>query len=593
MSRTVTEPYRQEITGAKGSIFYRAHSYHTKVPPEGIVPVIEHYTNPGDTVLDPFCGSGMTGVASLLTGRKGVLSDLSPAAVHIASGYTAPNDPKGLADAASTLLAGLGDLEQELYGTKCSRCEGDARIEYTVWSDTVACPGCSHEILFWDAARQPDGTISKNLVCPHCTSGFRKGDAQILPGAPVLVSVACLSCRSREQRPLTPAETAIAHYPHRTEITDWYPTAPLESWREMWRGQHGKMGIATAADFFTDRNLRALAAVWKLASASPERLGLRFATTAIVNRASRRYQWNPKRPTNVLSGTLYIASMTYEFNVFSLLRRKLSAVIQLAKKVSETPGQCSVSRSSATDLSYLQDHSVDYVFTDPPFGANIYYSDASFLWESWLDNFTDTTNEAIVSTSLATEHGGKTLDDYEKLMAASFGEIARVLKPGAWASVMFHSSDDAVWSSLERAIESADLTLESAVAFDKSQPSFKGVKQMTNQERVSSFDIVLHLHSTAGGVVKRRQSITASVAETDVIEAIGSHLQTASLRQRSTPYLHSFVMRLLLERGASFAGYSYGQVEMLLSKNFLFEKGTWSPSQATESPNDIKIEGTL
>lgn len=588
----MTEPYRQEIIGAKGSIFYRAHSYHTKVPPEGIVPVIEHYTNPGDTVLDPFCGSGMTGVAALLTGRNGLLSDLSPAAVHIASGYTTPNDPVALAEAARTLLAELADLEQELYGTKCSRCEDEARIEYTVWSDTIVCPGCSHEVLFWDAARQPDGTISKNLVCPLCSTGFRKAGAEILPGAPVLVSVACSSCKSREQRPLTAVELSIAHYPHRSDITDWYPTAPLENWREMWRGQHGKMGIATSADFFTGRNLRALAAVWKSASASQERLGLRFATTAIVNRASRRYQWNPKRPTNVLSGTLYIASMTYEFNVFSLLRRKLSAVIQLAKKVSETPGQSSVTRSSATDLKHLQDRSVDYVFTDPPFGASIYYSDASFLWESWLDDFTDTTNEAIVSTSLTTEHGGKSLNDYEKLMSASFGEIARVLKPGAWASVMFHSSDDAVWSSLERAMESADLTLESAVAFDKSQPSFKGVKQMTNQERVSSFDLVLQLRSAAGGVAKRRQSIATSIAELDIIDAIAGHLQTASRRQRSTPYLHSFVMRLLLERGASFAGYSYGEVEILLTKNFLIDKGAWSPSQASGNPSAIKTEGT-
>lgn len=591
MSRTVTEPYRQEITGAKGSIFYRAHSYHTKVPPEGIAPVIEHYTNPGDTVLDPFCGSGMTGVAALLTGRTGLLSDLAPAAVHIASGYTTPNDPVALAEAARDLLGSLADLEQELYGTKCSRCAGDARIEYTVWSDTVVCPGCNHEVLFWDAARQPDGTISKNLVCPLCCSGFRKGDAEILAGAPVLVSVACLGCKSREQRPLTAIERTIAHYPHRGEITDWYPTAPLESWREMWRGQHGKMGIATAADFFTDRNLRALAAVWRLASASSERTGLRFATTAIVNRASRRYQWNPKRPTNVLSGTLYIASMTYEFNVFSLLRRKLSAIVQLARKVTEAPGQCSVTQSSATELKHLQDQSVDYVFTDPPFGANIYYSDASFLWESWLDDFTDTTNEAIVSTSLTAEHGGKSLNDYEKLMSASFGEIARVLKPGAWASVMFHSSDDAVWSSLERAIESADLALESAVAFDKSQPSFKGVKQMTNQERVSSFDLVLHLHSTVGGVARRRQSTVKAVDETEVIDAIKTHLQTASQRQRTTPYLHSFVMRFLLERGASFAGYSYGQVEVLLTKTFLFEKGAWSPLPAADASPDIKPEG--
>lgn len=156
---------------------------------------------------------------------------------------------------------------------------------------------------------------------------------------------------------------------------------------------------------------------------------------------------------------------------------------------------------------------------------------------------------------------------------------------------MFHSSDDAVWSSLERAIESADLTLESAVAFDKSQPSFKGVKQMTNQERVSSFDLVLHLHSTQGGVARRRHSATKAVAETEVIDAIETHLQTASQRQRTTPYLHSFVMRFLLERGASFVGYSYGQVEVLLTKTFLFEKGAWSPLPAAETSPDIKLEG--
>ena len=58
-------PSRAEIIGRKGSIFYRAHSYHTKVPPEGIAGLIEHYTDPGDIVVDPFCGSGMTGVAAL------------------------------------------------------------------------------------------------------------------------------------------------------------------------------------------------------------------------------------------------------------------------------------------------------------------------------------------------------------------------------------------------------------------------------------------------------------------------------------------------------------------------------------------------
>ena len=72
------------IEVSKASTIYRAHSYHTKVPPAAIAPFIEAFTESGDLVSDPFCGSGMTGVAALDLGRNALLSDLSPAAVHIA-----------------------------------------------------------------------------------------------------------------------------------------------------------------------------------------------------------------------------------------------------------------------------------------------------------------------------------------------------------------------------------------------------------------------------------------------------------------------------------------------------------------------------
>jgi DNA modification methylase len=586
VTRNVTDPFRDEVVGGKGSVYYRAHSYHTKVPPEGIVRMVEHYTDPGDTVLDPFCGSGMTGVACLLSGRMGLLSDLSPAAVHIAAGMVTRPDPVALADATDALLASTETLETELYGTTCGRCAGPARVEYTVWSDTLTCPACASTVLFWDAARRADGTLDKTLRCPACRHTFRKADSRVGAAAPVLVSVACLACRTREQRLLTAPELAVSTHDHRADTTDWYPTAPFEPWREMWRGQHRNLGIATAADFFTGRNLRALAAAWAAANESVEPTASRFAVTAIVNRASRRYQWNPKRPTNVLSGTMYLASMTYEFNVFSLLRRKVTAVRRLAAALSTTSGSCIVTRSSATDLGRIPDGAVDYVFTDPPFGANIYYSDASFLWEAWLDDFTPTADEAVVSTSLAADHGGKTLQDYEKLMAGSFSEIARVLRPGAWASVMFHNSDDAVWSSLERALESADLRLESAIAFDKSQPSFKGVKQITANEKVSSFDLVLHLRTA--GVSRTGGRAVAPADDAGLLTALDSHIRTAPPARRTTPYLHSLVMRHLLEHGQPLAGHSYRHVENLLAAHYVVDAhGSWHPpTNPTPSTKD-------
>jgi hypothetical protein len=110
---------------------HNAHSYHTKVPHKAIMRYILHYTDPGDIVLDGFCGTGMTGVAAQLCGdkrqsnrwatawiekgviwegdkaisrlgaRKAVLNDLSPAATFIAYNYNTPVDASAFEREAS------------------------------------------------------------------------------------------------------------------------------------------------------------------------------------------------------------------------------------------------------------------------------------------------------------------------------------------------------------------------------------------------------------------------------------------------------------------------------------------------------------
>jgi hypothetical protein len=107
-------PFAQPVKAGKNSPIYNAHSYHTKVPPEGIVPYIEHYTDPGDLILDPFCGSGMTGVAALLTGRHAILNDLSPAAVHIARNYTTPVEQRVIEQVADFLAANPSPEQRSL-----------------------------------------------------------------------------------------------------------------------------------------------------------------------------------------------------------------------------------------------------------------------------------------------------------------------------------------------------------------------------------------------------------------------------------------------------------------------------------------------
>jgi methylase of polypeptide subunit release factors len=68
------------------------HSYWSKKPHDAIRQYIRHYTQPGDLVLDPFCGSGGTALAALMEGRKAIAIDRSPAATFITKNYCTPVD---------------------------------------------------------------------------------------------------------------------------------------------------------------------------------------------------------------------------------------------------------------------------------------------------------------------------------------------------------------------------------------------------------------------------------------------------------------------------------------------------------------------
>ena len=54
-------------------------------------------------------------------------------------------------------------------------------------------------------------------------------------------------------------------------------------------------------------------------------------------------------------------------------------------------GACTTFCSSA-DSTLIRDACVDYIFTDPPFGNNLMYSELNFLWEAWLKVFTNNQN---------------------------------------------------------------------------------------------------------------------------------------------------------------------------------------------------------
>lgn len=354
-------------------------------------------------------------------------------------------------------------------------------------------------------------------------------------------------------------------------IPYWYPRIPFGPSRPMWRASHSELGITAVADFFSGRNLRGLAALWAAIRDEPtdrSRAALAFAFTAIVNRASRRYQWNPKRPTNVLGGTLYVSSLRYEFNVFGLWRRKAAAVRRLLHQTADLAGgDATVAQASATQLPYPSE-SVDYCFTDPPFGANIVYSDCSLLWEAWLDDLTPTDREAVISPR------GKTLDDYAQLMSQSFGEVHRVLKPHALATVVFQNTDLAVWEAILDAAVEAGFNIEAVEVLHKRQPSFKGVKAQLSGERVAASDIVMTIRrATPGG---KRTALRTDYAP--VWAALRQELVRDNLspRERSTGHLYAVTIAAAIRHGLPTTSITFESLREWLKDNCVVGAGGWS-----------------
>lgn len=191
-----TNAFSEDISAGKNTYVYDAHTYHTKVPPEAIKQLIEHYTKANDLILDPFCGSGMTGVAALQTGRKPILIDLSPAATFISFNFLTPGDARKFMQAVNLVSNHLVEEENALYGTHCRTCRKLIPMEYMVWSYGLVCQFCEQEFVLWDVARDERESVRESKIksefdCPHCGKHILKRRLRRTRLYPVQIGYRC------------------------------------------------------------------------------------------------------------------------------------------------------------------------------------------------------------------------------------------------------------------------------------------------------------------------------------------------------------------------------------------------------------------
>jgi DNA modification methylase len=562
----VEEPYASDVSEGKNNPIYNAHSYHTKVPHPAIMRYIMHYTQPGDIVFDGFAGTGMTGVAASMCAnpesdikqkienenatvkwgkRNAICSDLSTLASFIASKF---NNKINAHLINKIFLDKLNEVYNEisyLYTTKHKSNEIGS-INYTVWSFCYECPECLHELDYWETAiDHENGYVKKEFNCPNCNSLLKKTNLILQMETiddlnkvrkkaklkPVLINYTYRGKRYEKK----PDEYDIQQIQKANKIINTIdiPVIRMPDGDESRRND--KFGFYYTNDFYTDRNLLFIHLLWEKFSNN-----LKFFLTSVVGRnlchLNRYIFYKGKggigRP---MSGTLYISSEIVEQNPYELLKSKLLK--------NDFPDRNIISTASATK-TMLEKNSIDYIFTDPPFGANIMYSELNFLTESWLKVLTNNTKEAIEN---------KTQDKdtlaYQYLMQQSFKEYFKVLKPGKWMTVEFSNTSSAVWNSIRTALQNAGFIIADISALDKKHG---GIRAMFYAAAVKQ-DLIISCYKPSNDFdIKFQQTKFSEVGIWDFIEEHLMRLPVHIVRDNATTAIVERSPKILFDRLIAF-----------------------------------------
>lgn len=603
------EPFASNVRAGKNSLIYNAHSYHTKVPPQGIQSFIGHYTELGDLVLDPFCGSGMTGVAALRLDRIPILVDLCPSATFIAYNYCTPVDIKKFELEAKNLLNQIREEIDWLYETRCRKCGRKALIEYLIWSDEFQCPRCNEKFLLWNVAVTHDKLVKRRFECPNCKKELRKNDCKRITSKPVRVDYNCHRCGRRHDTPSKFDFEKLQEIEYRWNRVDdvalqytgnnfwplndnngklWVPTFKMPDGYNT-RQPKVSHGITHVNHFYTLRNLWALGRIWNtIGHVRDERVKdiLKWVFTSfnpsIVSKLTR-YNFG-KRGSGPLTGTLYVPSFTVERNVISIWKSKFSAILKTAKLL-HTKSSSIVSTQSATCMDNIPLDSIDYVFTDPPFGGNLMYSELNFIWEAWLGRFTDIREEAIVNKVQM-----KGIKDYKQLMGKSFREIYRVLKPGRWMSMVFHNSDGRIWQAIQDGLAEAGFVIGMIGTFDKKQRSFK---QVTSSGAVG-YDVVVNCYKPRGTVKNGIEGKTTNEAIIGFIADRLKELPPTRCDERKERMLHSKTIGFFMKQNKPLKKLSHKDFQKILKRNFREIDGYWYlPFQRPKTTGQKRLFGYI
>lgn len=579
------EPFAADVSEGKNDPIYNAHSYHTKVPHKAVMRYILHYTEPGDIVFDGFAGTGMTGVAAQMCGdketvlslgyqvkddgtilqeeededgrktwkpfsklgaRKAVLNDLSPAATFIAYNFNTPISIRKFQKEYKKVLFEFKKKTGWMWETIHSDRKTKGKINYVVWSEIYTCPECLKEIIYYDSAFKikEDNSVdyTPEFNCPNCgalcdKSPSKKSKASKLERVwetcldielsstmkkqkriPVLINYS-IGTKRYTKLP-DEFDKNILKEINQIEYNSGFPLSRMPEGDESRRND--EVGMTHIHHFFSKRIIESLRIFKEI---SGKDLQLEFLLGSALPKLTILNRYMPQHGGRALVGpmanTLYVPPVNVENNVIDQLEFQSEKIVKAL-----TPLEGSIITTQAAQNLSIPYESIDYIFLDPPFGANIMYSELSYIREAWLKVFTNNELEAIENKTQK-----KGIDEYRNLMTDCFSIAYKFLRPGRWLTVEFSNTKAAVWNSIQDAISDAGFIISTVTALDKTRGGFHAMIGPTAVKQ----DLAISAYKPNGGFEKRFEY--EAQTEEGVWDFIRTHLKYLPVVKRQGPDL--------------------------------------------------------
>lgn len=397
---------------------YMMHKYWGRKPHNVVSDYILNFTKPGETVLDPFMGSGVVVIESLKNNRKAIGIDLNPMACFITKNTISEIDLDFFEKEFFNVYEKNYKKFIELYNTKCPKCGKTTPFENSIW--------------------EREEFLKIRAVCSSCGKFIKKVDLF-------------------DQKKLKKSKDLFIKLDNDNKI--FYPKNEILKFVK-------RNGKSRLNEFFTSRALVILGSIIndinKIRNKNIKNLVLLCFTSMLPNVSNMIP--GDMESVNGKSGwvisKLWAPKVHTEKNIFNSFKHRF---YKIRKGKQEIKGffdlkNVNIFNIDATNLKPVKSSSVDYIFTDPPYGDSIAYFGLSMFWNGWLKNKVKYDNEIIYDPCR-----NKKYDDYFQRMKKVYVELYRVLKNEKYLSFTFHNRNLNIWKAVMDAVTIAGFHLVSVV----------------------------------------------------------------------------------------------------------------------------------